>query len=414
MTAKKWIVLLGCLATLAALSGTLDSSSRAQVVQTKTVSSVPESEKTGRVSPSRQPRYVSVRLESAFRTLIAGETGKIELEARLNSSGNVENGPLTWRKNADDGVIVWMASPRNSGIAFLDKAHPNRPHYHILVKFPVPEGNSSDPLKATVEYTVDSKTKAGKHALWLDIFSELTTRDGKRIYDEGVTSQPFEVDTHLRTKLLMLFVVAVAILLFIFEWVRVDVVGILMMVSLPELGLLRAQDAFRGISSNAVIAIIGVMIISYGLNRAGLVSRLIQPLLGFVGKSSSRLVVIFSGLISVISSVMQNTGAAVLFLPAIRLVASHRLKIHISRVLMPIGMAAILGGTLTMIGTSPLILLNDILASGHGKIRFPRTDAHRPGPRYRRHRLSFHFRNAYVGREHGEPDGFTDRFPRQR
>jgi di/tricarboxylate transporter len=58
---------------------------------------------------------------------------------------------------------------------------------------------------------------------------------------------------------------------------------------------------------------------------------------------------------------MQNTGAAVLFLPAIRLVASRELKLPISRVLMPIGMAAILGGTLTMVGTSPLILLNDIL-----------------------------------------------------
>lgn len=50
---------------------------------------------------------------------------------------------------------------------------------------------------------------------------------------------------------------------------------------------------------------------------------------------------------------MQNTGAAVLFLPAIRSVTANKLKVHISRVLMPIGMAAILGGTLTMIGTSP-------------------------------------------------------------
>ena len=367
---RKWIIIVACVAALAVIAGNLDSSGKAQVVQTNKNSLMPEPETAGRVSRSRQPEHVSVRLKSGFRTLIAGETGKIELEANLTSPGNTDSEGVAWRKNADDGVIVWMASPRNSGIAFLDKAHPNRPHYHILVKFPVPEGNISDPLNATVEYTVDSKTKAGKHALWLDIFSELTTRDGKKIYDEGVASLPFEVDTHLRTKLLMLFVVGIAILLFIFEWVRVDVVGILMMVSLPELGLLRAEDAFRGISSNAVIAIIGVMIISYGLNRAGLVSRLIQPLLGFVGKSSSRLVVVFSGLISVISSVMQNTGAAVLFLPAIRLVASHRLKVHISRVLMPIGMAAILGGTLTMIGTSPLILLNDILPPGMPKFSF--------------------------------------------
>ena len=87
---------------------------------------------------------------------------------------------------------------------------------------------------------------------------------------------PFEVDTHLRTKLLMLIVVAIVVFLFIMEWVRVDVVAILMMVLLPELGLLNAHDAFRGLSSNAVVAIIGVMIISYGLNRAGLVNRIRQ------------------------------------------------------------------------------------------------------------------------------------------
>ena len=143
-----------------------------------------------------------------------------------------------------------------------------------------------------------------------------------------------------------------------------------MMVLLPELGLLNAKDTFKGLSSNAVVAIIGVMIISYGLNRAGLINRMIQPLLKTVGTSSRRFTVFFSGLIAVISSVMQNTGAAVLFLPAIRLVTSYRLKIPISRVLMPIGMAANLGGTLTMIGTSPLILLNDILPPGMPKFSF--------------------------------------------
>ena len=211
---------------------------------------------------------------------------------------------------------------------------------------------------------MDPGTKAGKHFFWLDISAELVKQDGKAIHDMGIVKLPFEVDTHLRTKLLMLFVVAVVVLLFIMEWVRVDVVAILMMVLLPELGLLNAQDAFRGLSSNAVIAIIGVMIVSYGLNRADLVNRLIQPLMGFVVKSPKRLVVIFSSLIATISGVMQNTGAA------IRLITSQGLKIHISRVLMPIGMAAILGGTLTMIGTSPLILLNDTLPQGMPKFGF--------------------------------------------
>jgi hypothetical protein len=181
MMAKKWIIIVVCLAAMAAIVGTLNSSEAAQVVQAKKESPIPESETVGRVSRSRQPRHVSVRIKPAFRTLVAGETGKFELEARLNSQGNTDSVPLAWGKNAGDGVVVWMASPRDSGIAFLDKAHPGRPHYHILVKFPVPEGNASGPLTATVEYTVDSKTKAGRHALWLDIFSELTTLDGNKI-----------------------------------------------------------------------------------------------------------------------------------------------------------------------------------------------------------------------------------------
>jgi di/tricarboxylate transporter len=201
----------------------------------------------------------------------------------------------------------------------------------------------------------------------LEIAAPLITPGGTRIEDTGVTRAPLQVDTHLRVKLLMLLVIAVAVFLFIVEWVRVDVVAILMMVLLPELGLIEATDTFRGLSSNAVVAIIGVMIISFGLNRVGIVGRLTRPLVRVVGGSATRLIVIFSSLIAVISSVMQNTGAAVLFLPGIRIGACKRLHLPLSRVLMPIGMAAILGGTLTMVGTSPLILLNDLLPKGMAK-----------------------------------------------
>jgi di/tricarboxylate transporter len=66
------------------------------------------------------------------------------------------------------------------------------------------------------------------------------------------------------------------------------------------------------------------------------------------------------GTVAVISSFMQNIGAAALFLPAIKRV-SKTLNIPLSRMLMPIGFCAILGGTITLVGSSPLILLNDLL-----------------------------------------------------
>lgn len=342
----------------------------AQVVHSENLSRLPERKTVTKLIPSRGSRYISVRMKLPFRALVAGETGSFEIEASPNVPKNAHGRTLAWDRNAATPLIIWISTPPDSGIAFIDRIRPDRPYHHLLVTFPPPETDSSQTIRKKIEYTVNSGTKTGKHSFWLDISAALITQGGHKIHDMGIVTLPFEVDTHLRTKLLMLIVVAIVVFLFIMEWVRVDVVAILMMVLLPELGLLNAHDAFRGLSSNAVVAIIGVMIISYGLNRAGLVSRILQPLMGFVAKSSNRLVMIFSTLIATISGVMQNTGAAVLFLPAIRLITSHRLKIHISRVLMPIGMAAILGGTLTMIGTSPLILLNDILPQGMTKFGF--------------------------------------------
>ena len=310
---------------------------------------------------SRAPHYISLEIQELIGGLIAGETGSFKLNAILTGPVDRSGEKIFWNPRIEAPLLIWIASPENSGIGFVDNVHPDRPRHHIQIKFERTANEDSRLLSASVKYRVSSRTTAGKHTIWMDIYGDLVNAREEMIQDTGIVKIPVEVDTHIGTKLLMLSVIFIAVFLFIVEWVRVDVVAIALMVLLPELGLLNAGDTFRGLSSNAVVAIIGVMIISYGLNRAGLVSRIIQPLIKYVGNSSHRLNVIFSGLIAVISSVMQNTGAAVLFLPAIRLAASFRLKIPISRVLMPIGMAAILGGTLTMIGTSPLILLNDIL-----------------------------------------------------
>ena len=319
---------------------------------------------------SRMPSHVSVRMKSPMAALITGESGSFELEAGLKPPRDPSAAAPRWNLNADNPLVVWISTRQDSGIRFIDEAHPDRPYHHLPVKFTIPAGSDSRPLTASVPYSVSPRTSAGAHTFWMDVYGELLTPDGNEIQDTGIITLAFDVDTHLMTKLEMLLVIAAAVFLFIVEWVRVDVVAIAMMVLLPELGLLDVRNTFDGISSNAVMAIIGVMIISNGLNRAGLVNRIIQPLIKYTGDSPRRVTVLFSSLIAGISGVMQNTGAAVLFLPAIRLVTSHRLKIHISRVLMPIGMAAILGGTLTMIGTSPLILLNDILPPEMPKFGF--------------------------------------------
>ena len=160
---------------------------------------------------------------------------------------------------------------------------------------------------------------------------------------------------------LVLVMIGVAVFLFVVEWVRVDVVALLMMVSLPLLHLVTPKEAFSGLSSNAVVSIIAVIIIGAGLDKTGVINRLVGPILRLAGRSQSRIVIFISLTVAGISSFMQNIGAAALFLPAVQRI-SKNLQIPIGKLLMPIGFSAILGGTVTLVGSSPLILLNDLMA----------------------------------------------------
>ena len=172
----------------------------------------------------------------------------------------------------------------------------------------------------------------------------------------------------------MMAVLALLILtvfLFVSEIVRIDIAAVLVMVLLgglsyfPGLGnLADVQNLFSGFSSNAVMSIIAVMIIGAGLDKTGLMSKVAALIIKRGGTTEARIIPIVSGVVGVISSFMQNVGAAALFLPVISRI-SARTEIPMSRLLMPMGFCAILGGTITMVGSSPLILLNDLLISSN-------------------------------------------------
>ena len=110
--------------------------------------------------------------------------------------------------------------------------------------------------------------------------------------------------------ILVMCMIGLAVFLFVVEWVRVDVVAILMMVALPLLHLVTPKEAFVGMSSNAVISIIAVIIIGAGLDRTGLINKLVKPVMVVAGKSASRIIIAISLTVAFISSFMQNIGAA--------------------------------------------------------------------------------------------------------
>jgi di/tricarboxylate transporter len=159
---------------------------------------------------------------------------------------------------------------------------------------------------------------------------------------------------------LVFVVLLLVVALFVFEWVRVDVVGIMMMVLLPILGLVTPQEAISGLSSNAVVAIIAVIIIGAGLDKTGCMNILARRIIKLAGKSESRIMTLISTTVALISSFMQNIGAAALFMPVV-LRIGRQTGIPASKILMPMGFCAIIGGTITLVGASPTILLNDLI-----------------------------------------------------
>ena len=166
--------------------------------------------------------------------------------------------------------------------------------------------------------------------------------------------------------------------LFIFEIVTVDEAAIFIMVLLGlssllapmmglERGLVDTQHLFDGFASNAVMSIIAVMIIGAGLDKTGMMSKVAGYILKVGGTAEGRIIPIVSGTAGVISSFMQNVGAAALLLPVVSRI-SARSGLPMSRLLMPMGFTAILGGTITMVGSSPLILLNDLILTSNASL----------------------------------------------
>jgi len=143
--------------------------------------------------------------------------------------------------------------------------------------------------------------------------------------------------------MLVLVVLSATIGLFVSELVRVDIAAILVMVVIGLLGLVPSRELFNGFASNAVISIIAVMILGAGLDRTGAMTVVSRWILKVGGKTVGRIVPLVSGTVGLISGVMQNVGATALFLPVMSRI-SARTEIPLSRLLMPMGTCAILGG----------------------------------------------------------------------
>ncbi|QPC83284.1 SLC13 family permease [Phototrophicus methaneseepsis] len=157
-----------------------------------------------------------------------------------------------------------------------------------------------------------------------------------------------------------LFIFVIGLVLFAWERVPADVTALGLMLSLILTGLLSPADAFAGFGSETVLMILGLLILTETLVYTGLVDMTGRWILGTVGEDVSRLRWIMLIVPGIVSAVISNTAAAAFFLPIV-LGLAHRLRISASQLLMPMAFAAILAGSVTLIGTSTNLVVSGLM-----------------------------------------------------
>ena len=166
---------------------------------------------------------------------------------------------------------------------------------------------------------------------------------------------------------LVLGLVGFTMAMFLFERIRADVVALVVLMLLGLTRLVAPENLFNGFSSNAVISVMATMILGAGLDRTGALNRLAGWLLRRAHGLEQRLLLLTTAIAGLNSPLMQSPAVMALYMPvASRL--SSRTGLPLSRFLLPLAAAIIMGSSLTMVGSSPLLMLNDLLVSANGNL----------------------------------------------
>jgi di/tricarboxylate transporter len=158
----------------------------------------------------------------------------------------------------------------------------------------------------------------------------------------------------------MLFVfglLLVTVLLFVSDRVRLDVVAVSVILVLMLSGLLTPGEALAGFGDPVVLLIAGLFVVGEGLYRTGIAFAVGEWLMRVAGTNELRLLVMLMLVVAGLSAFMSSTGAVAIFIPIVLGLAA-KAGISPSRLLLPIALASLMGGMLTLIGTPPNLVVS--------------------------------------------------------
>jgi di/tricarboxylate transporter len=167
--------------------------------------------------------------------------------------------------------------------------------------------------------------------------------------------------------MLVLGLVGFTMAMLVLEWIRADMVALLVVVTIGLTGLIPSERVFNGFAGNAVIAIIAIMIMGEGLDRAGVLNLTARFVMRMARGMESRLGLVINMVASLFSAIIPSQALAALMIPVSSRL-SARTGVPLSRLLLPMAFCILTATNTTLIANSPLIVLNDLIASANANL----------------------------------------------
>lgn len=182
-------------------------------------------------------------------------------------------------------------------------------------------------------------------------------------------SQLFSLEPPLPVEVLVvLAIVAVTLVLFVLQPVPIDATAIAVMVALILLGPwtgVSPEEGVSGFSNPATLTVLAMFVLSEGVRQTGVIQILTRKMASFAGDSETRQLIATVGLAGPPAGFVNNTPIVAVLIPAVTNLA-RKTGTSPSKLLIPLSFAAMLGGTLTVIGTSTNLLASDVWAQVGG------------------------------------------------
>jgi di/tricarboxylate transporter len=165
---------------------------------------------------------------------------------------------------------------------------------------------------------------------------------------------------------LTLLILLVAVILFATEWIRMDLVSLMVLLAVALTGLVTPEEAFSGFSNPAVITVAAMFVLGAGISYTGAISTLGEHLIRMTGHNQTLMIASIMLTVAFFSAFINNIGATAILMPVI-ITMARKTSIPPSKLLIPLAFGSLLGGVCTLIGTPPNILINSLLQQYTGE-----------------------------------------------